>query len=407
MGTLQNTWNRIFKRSSKKSNETFKPYDINTWTYRGFNRQAIEMDIVRGTVDALARNIAKMRLQAVMVKPDGTKVSDNTSDVARVLNHPNQFMTSYDFMYKVASLYFGSGSGTVFIYPEYDANGNLLNLYPINYQAFHLTQTSAGNYIANFQLKYTRTYYCPLENLIILRNHYTNDDMFGDPDSSLIPALELVNAQNQGIINGIKNSAVIRGVLKAMQVVKNEDMTKYRDDFVRDNLDASNNGGVMVVDQKYDYQNIESKPYIIDAQTMEESKKKIFDYFGVNEKFLMNEFDSAGYEAVYEGRIEPFAIMLTQALTAKLYTDRERGFGNCIEANMSKLKYQPISAVTAMISATNQLGLFTRNEFRDMLGYAPLTDDQGGNEILISLNYTKSDDLSAVQGTNKGGSENE
>ena len=108
MGTLKNTWNSLFRRSSKKSNETFKPYDINAWTYRAFNRQAIEMDIVRGTVDALSRNIAKMRLQAVMVKADGTKIADNTSDVARVLNHPNQFMTSYDFMYKVSSLYFGS-----------------------------------------------------------------------------------------------------------------------------------------------------------------------------------------------------------------------------------------------------------------------------------------------------------
>ena len=78
--------------------------------------------------------------------------------------------------------------------------------------------------------------------------------------------------------------------------------------------------------------------------------------------------------------------MLTDALTHGLYTQREIGFGNRIEATMSKMKYQPMSAITSMIGATRELGLFTRNEYRDMLGYAPLSDEQGGNDILTALN---------------------
>ncbi|MCH4205183.1 MAG: phage portal protein [Solobacterium sp.] len=393
-------WKNLFTRKKKQTSgkETVAPFDINEWNYRSFNGSSLELDLIRGTVDALARNMGKLNLQAVMVKSDGTKMIDNTSDIAHVLKRPNKWMTQYDFMYKITSLYFGSGSNTVFIYPEYDGMGNLINLYPVNYRSFHLSKSANGNYIANFDLKYTRTYYCPLEDLIILRNHYTSDDMFGDPDKSLYPVCELINAQNEGIINGIKNSAIIRGILKAAQVIKEENMIAYRDQFVKDNLEASNNGGVMVVDQKYDYQSLDSKPYIVNPSTMEEAKKKVFDYFGVNEDFLTNSFDSAGYEAVYEGRLEPFAIMLTQALTDHLYTDREKGFGNQIEANMAKMKYQPMSEITAMITATNQLGLFKRNEYREMLGYSPLSDDEGGNEILTSLNYAKSKELSKVQG---------
>jgi hypothetical protein len=70
-------------------------------------------------------------------------------------------------------------------------------------------------------------------------------------------------------------------------------------------------------------------------------------------------------------------MMLSQAFTAKLFTDRERGFGNKIEANMAKLKYQPMTVITRVIAATNQLGLFTRDEYREMLGYAPLPNDEG------------------------------
>ena len=190
-----------------------------------------------------------------------------------------------------------------------------------------------------------------------------------------------------------------------MNVIKENDLKKARDRFVEDNLSASNNGGVVVVDGKFDYSPLESKPYVIDADTMSEAKKMVYDYFGVNEGFITNEFTPEQYEAVYEGRLEPFAIMLTQALTHGLYTARERGFGNEIEANMSKVKYQPISAITSLISATNQLGLFRKNEYREMLGYPPLSDEEGGNEIVVSLNYVNSQNLDEYQevgGSNDG-----
>jgi hypothetical protein len=174
-------------------------------------------------------------------------------------------------------------------------------------------------------------------------------------------------------------------------------MKAARNRFVEDNLAASNNGGVIVVDGKFDYTPIESKPYMVDAETMAETKRMVFDYFGINEGFITNKFTPEEYEAVYEGRLEPFAIMLTQALTKGLYTDRERGFGNEVEANMSRVKYQPISAITSLIAATNQLGLFRKNEYREMLGYPPLSDEEGGNEIVISLNYVNAQNLDEYQ----------
>ena len=85
-------------------------------------------------------------------------------------------------------------------------------------------------------------------------------------------------------------------------------------------------------------------------------------------------------------------MMLSQAFTSKLFTDRERGFGNKVEANMAKLKYQPMTVITRVIAATNQLGLFTRDEYREMLGYQPLGPERGGNEIMIAVNNMASDD---------------
>lgn len=386
----------IFKRSApQKEKQKVVPYDIPMWRYRTFDGKILEMDLIRACVDALARNIAKMDMKAVILKSDGKKKIDTTSDVARVLKHPNPYMSKYDFLYKCASMYYTSNN--VFIYPEYDDMGNLLALHPINYQNFHLVKTKSGTLVAQFQISYASEYTIPYRNLIHLRNHYTTDDFFGDANTSLDPVAELLNAQNQGIINGIKNSAIIRGILKAANVIKQDELIKARDKFIEDNLQASNNGGVIVIDGKFDYSSIESKPYIVDDKTMEQAKSKVFNYFGVNEAFLQNSFTADQYEAVYEGRLEPFAEMFCEAMTYGLFTDRERGFGNEIQASLTKMRYQTIGTITGLIGATNQLGLFTRNEYREMIGYAPLDDDQGGNEIMISLNYTKQENLDEYQ----------
>ena len=384
-------WNKRSDVTSATTQKTsIMPLSTVCWSYRSFNGDFVKLDLIAMCIDALARNIGKIELKSIMRKKDNVVISDLTSDVARVLKNPNPYMTSYDFLYKVASLYFVSNN--VFIWPEYDKEGHLLALWPINYSSFRLKQTNNGTLIAQFQLTYSHEYTVPYSQLIHLRNKFTTDPLFGDANDALNPIAELANAQNQGIINGIKNSALIRGILKSVNIIKEEDMIRARDQFIQDNLAASNSGGVMVIDGKFDYQNIESKPYIIDADTMKEVKERIYAYFGVNDEFIQNKFTSEQYEAVYEGRIEPFAMMISQAFTTNLFTPRERGFGNEIEANMAKLKYQPMTVITRVITATNQLGLFTRDEYREMLGYEPLGPERGGDEIMIAVNNMQADD---------------
>lgn len=381
----------IFKRSKTKYSGDFKPYDINTWSYRSFDGNALNIDLVRACVDALARNIAKMSLRPIVMNKDGTTTIDNISDIAKVLKHPNLYMTMYDFLYKVSAMYYLNNNA--FIYPEYDEKGYLVALHPINYSTFKLYELDNKLY-ASFRLRYTRTYTIAYDRIIHLRNHFIQDDLMGDANNALYTACELIGAQNQGIINGIKNSAIIRGILKTINVIKDEDLEKAKQRFIKDNLSAQNNGGVIAVDGKFDYQNIESKPYIVDSATMDQAKNKIFSYFGVNEEFLQNKFTSEQYEAVYEGRLEPFAILITNSLTYSLYTERERGFGNEIEVNMSRLKYQPTATIVNVISATKELGLFTRDDYRSMLGYTPLGHERGGDEIMIATNnYVKESDI--------------
>ena len=379
---------------SKKQNQIDKerskaiPFNVETWHYVRFNGELLDIDTIVACIDALARNLAKMELTAIRKDKDNISITDRTSDVAKVLKKPNQYMTQYDFIYKVFALYFTSNNA--YIWPEYDDQGTLINLWPINCRYAKL-YVKDGIELMRFELKHNHFYTVPYSQIIHLRNHYMEDDIFGDSNKAFRAIAELMDAQQQGIKGGIKNSAMIRGLLKAAQVMKEEDIKAARERFIADNFAVENSGGVLVVDGKFDYTNIESKPYVVDADTMKLTREAAYTYFGVNEEFLQNKFNSEGYEAVYEGRLEPTAIQFMQALTVGIYTEREQSFGNQIIANMARLKYQPISVITNMISVTKELGLFTRDEFREMLGYEPLGAERGGDEIMIAVNnYTSS-----------------
>lgn len=379
---------------SKKKNQLDKerskaiPFNVETWHYVRFNGELLDIDTIVACIDALARNLAKMELTAIRKDKDNISITDRTSDIAKVLKKPNPYMCQYDFIYKVFALYFTSNNA--YIWPEYDEQGFLINLWPINCRYAKL-YIKDGIELMRFELKHNHFYTVPYSQIIHLRNHYMEDDIFGDSNKAFRAIAELMDAQQQGIKGGIKNSAMIRGLLKAAQVMKEDDIKAARDRFIADNFAVENSGGVLFVDGKFDYTNIESKPYVVDAETMKLTREAAYTYFGVNEDFLQNKFNSEGYEAVYEGRLEPVATQFMQALTNGIYTERELSFGNMIIANMARLKYQPLSVVTNMISVTKELGLFTRDEFREMLGYEPLGPERGGDEIMIAVNnYTSS-----------------
>ena len=395
---------------SKKKNQLDKerskaiPFNVETWHYVQFNGELLDIDTIVACIDALARNLAKMELTAIRKDKDNISITDRTSDIAKVLKKPNPYMCQYDFIYKVFALYFTSNNA--YIWPEYDEQGILINLWPINcrYAKLYIKDDIE---LMRFELKHNHFYTVPYSQIIHLRNHYMEDDIFGDSNKAFRAIAELMDAQQQGIKGGIKNSAMIRGLLKAAQVMKEDDIKAARDRFIADNFAVENSGGVLFVDGKFDYTNIESKPYVVDAETMKLTREAAYTYFGVNEDFLQNKFDSQGYEAVYEGRLEPVATQFMQALTNGIYTERELSFGNMIIANMARLKYQPLSVVTNMISVTKELGLFTRDEFREMLGYEPLGPERGGDEIMIAVNnYTSNTSQSEAQ-PQEGDQENE
>lgn len=399
MGRWKDAWNVLIGNGQTKTTMNASPYNITMWHYNTYGKTAYELDTIRSAVDALARNISKMELKHIAPDQDGNKKTMQNSDLARVFAKPNPYMTMRDLLYKVATYYYLHNNA--FIYPDFDDAGHLVALYPINAKGYKVYQYNGETYL-KFVIKYTQEYTVPYREVIHLRRFFNDDDVLGDDNNALVPAMELVNATNQGIIKGIANSAVIRGILKATSVIKESQIEADKAKFISDNLSASNNGGIIMVDGKYDYTPVDSKPYMVSAEVMAEAKNKIYDYFGVNEDFVQNKFSADQYDAVYEGDLEPFAMMLQQSFQCILLTQGQYWHGNRIEVSLNRMMYQPKSVLVSLVTATIQQGIFTTNEYRDMFGYPPVED---GDKRLVSLNYVdakKADDYQNVSDdTNK------
>ena len=185
-----------------------------------------------------------------------------------------------------------------------------------------------------------------------------------------------------------------------------EDMKKAHDDFVN-TYTTNNPSGVASVDNKVEFHELSTKVTTFNSQQMNYVRDNIYKHFGLNENIIMGKYTEDEYIAFYESVLEPVAIKLAQEMTDKLFTRRERGFGNEIILESNRLNFMSVASKIKICETLIPTGGLTINEIREIFGYAGI---EGGDERLISLNFVKAKDQSLYQTGNndnslKGGEE--
>ena len=160
---------------------------------------------------------------------------------------------------------------------------------------------------------------------------------------------------------------------------KAEDLAKERKRFTQENLTAeAEGGGLLLFPNTYsNIQQISSKPFVIDADQMKVIKENVFEYYGVNERFLTNEFNADVWAAFYEGVVEPFALQFSEVMTKMLFTFREQSQGNLVIATANRIQYMSNSDKLAVSAQMADRGLMTRNEIREIWNLPPLPEPVG------------------------------
>lgn len=366
------------KRPMSGSNlPTFRLLSSYDSSFTPFNGRAWDIGTVRAAVDAWARNAAKIQPRHIR-RAGGRRetVSDSVERILRV--RPNPYMTAYAFYYRVAAQFVVYNNA--FILPVFDG-GKLTALYPINASRVDLVEDMGGMY-ARLTFATGNVYTVPYEHLVHLRRHYLDNDIFGDDNRPLLPALETADAFNQSMSKLARLVSVIRGILEAPTVTKQEDLAARRDAFVRDNFSMEANGsGVIITDSKHKYTPIQQKETPIPTGQLEFVRREIHDYFGMNEAIVQNKATPEEMDAFYRGQLVPFYMQLAQGLTNAIFTEREQGFGNEVLCEMDRIQFETLDKRVEAAQFLTNIGALELDQVLEVFGFPPIGGEEGKRRV--------------------------
>lgn len=361
----------LFKNRPKEEGRyegTFKMLNGYTPRFTSFNGGVYESELIRAAIGARATHISKLKVEL--------QGSARPALQAKMKHGPNQFQSWSQFLYRLSTLL--DIHNTAFIVPVYDPYGEPSGVYTPLPTKCEVVQYGGKPYL-RYEFGSGKKAAIEMEYCGVMTKYQYKDDFFGENNHVLSPTMELIHMQNQGIEEGVKSAATFRFMAQLTNFSKAEDLAKERERFTEENFRSDSKGGGMLLFPNT-YQNIkqiESKPWVVDADQMKAIKDNVFEYFGVNEEVLTNAAYGDKWSAFYEGAIEPFSIQFSEVTTRMLFTLREQSNGNRVTATANRLQYLSNSEKASVAQIWADRGLATIDELREIWNLPPLPDGAG------------------------------
>lgn len=359
----------------------FKTMDAYTPTFTNYNGGIYEMELTRSAIHSTATAVSKLKpeFQGNAYKSLGK----------RMQYKPNPFMDTTKFLYRIATTV--EADTTAFIVPLYAEDyETIVGYYPLLPNSTEIVEV-AGEMYLRYTFANGQRAAIEFDRVGIITKFQYESDFFGSGNKALMPTLNLMDVQKQGMEEAIRQSAVIRFMAKIGNTLRPEDISKERERFSKENLSADNQSGVMMFDAKYsDVQQIDSKPFVVDDKQMAQINQNVFNYFGVNEDILQNKFNEDTWNAFYEGKIEPLALQIGLVLTNMTFTDKEIAHGNNVILTSNRMQYASNKTKLEVSTQMFDRGLFTMNQVMDVWNMAHVED---GDKRYIRREYVDVDNL--------------
>lgn len=374
MGLLEKLFPR--RKDADKVEGYFKTLTAYNPVFTTFEGGVYEVMQTRAAIHAFATHISKLKPEIV---------GSRNEKLARILSHrPNPYMNTSQFLYRTATIY--AATNNAFIVPLYGPDyQTITGYYPLCPERVEIVQVQGKPYL-RYMFANGQRAAVELENAGVLTQMQFKNDFFGDSNAGVIdPTLKLIDIQNQGIVQAVKNGATLRFIAKLAQTLKDSTIREERARLREENLAAENTGGIFLVDAKYsDVKQIDSKAFVVDAEQMKIINENVYNYFGVNEYILQNKFNEEQFNAWYEGKLEPFIVQLGLALTNMTFSDHEIAFGNEIMFSANRLQYASTNAKLQVSQQLFDRGILSQNDVCDIW---QLPHIEGGDKRYIRGEY--------------------
>ena len=396
-------FDRLFKRKPK--NTRYAP------TLNGFmpfySTDFSNIYCSDAVVQALKCIVDEMKkLNPKHVRYTGSDPSPVKGNIQEVLDNPNPLMTTSEFIEKICWLLLMNYN--VFIIPTYyvwvdDKTGaerrRYESLYPINPSNVDFIEDAGGRLFVTFTFWNGYSTTVPYDDVIHIKynysvNEYMGGNLLGQPDhKALLATLELNDTLLKGVAKAMKASYAVNGVVK-YNTLLDDGKTEAALAELERKLE-NNESGFLPLDLKADFTPLEHKSELIDEPTLKFIDEKILRNFGVPLCILEGNYTKEQYEAFYQKTLEPIIIEISQAMTKKLFSQRERAFGNKIELYPKDLIFMTVSQTLEMINLLAPTGAMFENEKRTALGLQPLPELEG--KRYMSLNWIEANNAEQYQ----------
>ena len=394
----------LFKKQPK--NSTFAPtLDGFLPIYSQFGTNIYASDVVQQALKCIVDEMKKLNPCHVRyVESDPVPVKGST--IQDVLTDPNPLMTTSEFLEKTCWLlllnYNAFVIPTYYVWtdPKTGAERRYYTaLYPINPTQVDFIEDAAANLFVKFTFWNGETTTIRYEDVIHVRynysvNQYMGGNEMGQPDhKALLGTLELNDQLLKGVAKAMKASYAVNGVVKYNSLMDDGKTEQALKDLERKL--ANSESGFLPLDLKAEFTPLPKTTQLVDEATLKFIDGKILRNFGVPLPILTGDYKKEQYEAFYQKTLEPIIIAISQAFTKKMFTPREKAFGNKIELYPKALIFMTVSQTLDMIKELSPTGALFENEKRVALGLKPLPELEG--KRFMSLNWIDANNANEYQ----------
>ena len=387
---------RLFGKKAEPASSSFQTLTAYQPAFRSWGGQIYESELVRAAVDAMARHAAK--LQYTMEGSARPKLYTATKAA------PNPWMTWSQFLERVSNIY--QVQNNAFIVPMQDSVGEVAGYFPVLPSECEVVDVGGDPWL-KFTFIGGRKKSIPLARVGIVPKHQLKDDFFGSPNTALNGTMELISMVNQGIEEGVKNSATFRFMAQLTSKSFDEDLRKERERFDKNNFQNGSGGLLLFGNQFANIQQIKQEGYKVDPDQTKQIRDNVLNYFGVSENVLQNKALGDELDAFFNGCIEPFAIKLSEAMSRMVFTQQELNRGNRIIFTANRLQYMAVASKISMAQQLGDRGVLTIDEIRELFNYEPLPDGSGKYTPIRGEYKNVQDDGNDDEGTDAGGQDDE
>ena len=342
-------------------------------------RSIYESELVRSAINVRATHISKLSVEV--------KGSAKPALASKLKKGPNEFQTWSQFLYRLSTIL--DVHNTAFIVPVFDEYGEVSGVYAPLPANCDIAQWSGVPYL-RYLFGWGEKAAIELSSCGIMVKHQYSNDFFGEKNNALLPTMDLINIQNQGIQEGVKSAATYRFMAQLANFSKAEDLARERQRFTAENFSRdAKGGGLLLFPNTYtNIKQVDVKPWVVDADQMKVIKANVYEYFGVNEDVITNKAYGDAWSAFYEGAIEPFAIQFSEVMTKMLYTFREQAQGSMVMATANRLQYMSNSDKLNVSAQMLDRGIMSINDVREIWNLTPV---EGGDVRIIRGAYWNAD----------------